>query len=235
MKNKVYLSVLSFCILLSAGCNLQNAKNHKQTPAREDMFVSGGGIGDLIHPFETFEDRLTYSDAIVYGEVTDFEMYSEEISAFIGTFETIHVIETLYGDIEPGTDIILREDGGYVHVRDYINAFVTEEERTGYREGMFGRLTDEELDTKYISEVPEGYYYPEIGDRAVYCLKHSEKIEGVFFTPGGYQGKYRELEDGLLAAPSSTNSITDPDKTYRYITIRYDDLKEKIQEAAEKQ
>ena len=153
----------------------------KKTPPKEDIIVSAGGSADLIEWIHSYDEYRGKCDAIVYGEVSDFEMTPAESSEFIYTVETIHVIKTLYEDIEEGSDFSLREDGGYVPVKDFLNAFETEDERRGYREAFFGKLTDEKLNTKYYSEIPEGYYYPEIGDRAVYCVKHSSVMQDAYY------------------------------------------------------
>ncbi len=223
---------------LLAGCTAEAAAENndsKQMPAEEDIIVSGGGSPDLIEHFNGTADMLSKCDAVIYGEVTDFEMAAAEGSGFIHTLETIHVIESLYGDAEEGTDIRLNETGGYALAIDTINAFATEEERRIHREFMFDKLSDEELNTKYVAEVPDGYYYPEIGDRAVYCLKWLEGYEGIYRISGGWQGKYREIEDGVLVKPNISNSVTNPEgKADTAETITYEQLKEEIQQALAK-
>lgn len=228
MEKKKIISVLSICTLLLIGCSSQTAKSEKKTPAKEDIVVSGSGISDLTIRIHSFADLRTQSDAIIYGEVSDFEMAPTEESGFVYTLETIHVIETLQGDLKPGTDIILREDGGYVPVIDFINAFTTEEERSGYREAFFGKLSDEELNTKYYAEVPEGYYYPEIGERAVYCLKHSSVLKDAYYTTGAWQGRFREVEEGVFVKPNNSSSLSDPEDALVNGTITYEELKEEL-------
>lgn len=224
-----------FAIALS-GCGTQASANNpaeKKTPAKEDFISIGSGSPDIAVHFETFEDRLTLSDTIIYGEVIDYEMYASEGSGLIFTRETIHVIETLYGEAEEGTDLQLLEMGGYVLVKDVIDAQSTDLQKKIKREDWFGNLSDEEVETKYLGEVPDGYYFPEIGDRAVYCLKHHTNREGVYALTGSYFGKYREMEDGVLALPSMGSSLSDPDKTASEGTISYEELKQKILDAAE--
>ncbi len=83
-----------------------------------------------------------------------------------------------------------------------------------------------------MSEVPEGYYYPEIGERAVFCIKQSTVSEGEYAVAGSWQGIYRETEDGVLATPGTSSSLTDPERKYSGETITYEDLKNQIQKAA---
>ena len=234
MKNKISKFICISSILLS-GCSTisdNQSTADKHTPAKEDIIVTGGGVTDLMVNFEKFEDCLTYSDAIIYGEISDFETAATPGSGFIYTLQKIHVLETLYGDIEADQDIMLREVGGYVLINDFLNAFDIEEEKQGYRTGMFGHLSDQELAEKYVSEVPEGYYYPEIGERAVFCIKQSNVSEGEYAVAGSWQGIYRETEDGVLATPGTSSSLTDPERKYSGETITYEDLKNQIQKAA---
>ena len=237
MMNKKILRVICAFTILLAGCTSQNALNSKKTPAPEDIFMSGTGSGELIEIFNSVEDRVKSSDAIIYAEVADFEMVPEKGSGFVHTIETLHIIETLYGDLEPDSEITVDELGGYVLIKDFLDAFETEMERSGFREGWFGKLSDEELGTKYFAEVPEGYYYPEIGDRAVYCVKKRlSSTEEIYYVAGAWQGEYREMNEGLLVWPNSiNNSLTDPEKKFAPRTIQYDELKEQILEAAGKQ
>ncbi|MDO4415825.1 MAG: hypothetical protein Q4C20_12190 [Erysipelotrichaceae bacterium] len=111
-------------------------------------------------------------------------------------------------------------------VKDFLNAFETEDERRGYREAFFGKLTDEELNTKYYSEIPEGYYYPEIGDRAVYCVKHSAVMQDAYYPIGEWQGIFREAEEGALWKPDNSSSLTSPKEAHANGTITYEELKE---------
>lgn len=232
--NKILRVICAFIILL-AGCTSRNAQNNKKTPAQEDIFMSGTGSSELIEVFNSVEDRVKSSDAIVYAELTDFEMTPEKGSGFVHTIETIHIIETLYGDLEPDSEITVDVYGGYVLIKDFLDAFETEMERTGFREGWFGKLSDQELGTKYFAEVPEGYYYPEIGERAVYCVKHLSNPDEGYYIAGDWQGKYREMKEGLLVWPNINNSLIDPEKKFAPRSIYYDELKEQILEAAGKQ
>ena len=107
-------------------------------------------------------------------------------------------------------------------------------DRKVFRESFYSTWTEEELETKYRAEVPEGYYYPEIGDRAVYCLKPKEKMEGIYRVTAGWMGKYREIEDGILAKPSTDNSVTNPEGLPGIDgTIPYEELKQQILEASD--
>ena len=224
-----WLSAVSVCMLLS-GCGV--SRKDKTTPPLEDI-VAGTGMSELREQFERFTDQMGLSEAIVYGEISDFEIIISK-AGFLHTLETIHVIETLYGDIKPGSYVQLWETGGYAHPIDIINNFSNELDRKVFRESFYSTWTDEELETKYRAEVPEGYYYPEIGDRAVYCLKPKEKMEGIYRVMAGWMGKYREIEDGILAKPSTDNSVTNPEGLPGIDgTIPYEELKQQILEASD--
>jgi len=71
MKLKALLMIsLVFC-----GCSAEAAQKTKETPAKEDIIISNSHMSDeLMENFFSFEDRITKSDAIVYGELKDFEM-----------------------------------------------------------------------------------------------------------------------------------------------------------------
>ncbi len=231
MKNIFYALI---CAVMLIGCNAQETSNDQkkiQLPAKEDiLFITYYPSEELSEIFRSFEDRLKYSDAIIYGEITDYEMTVPEAHN-ICTFKKIHVIETLYGDIESDTDIQIIETGGYMLINDYLNSL--DEEWKYSAPSEYTKLPDKEKKTKYISEVWDGYYYPEIGDRGVYCVKRSNYSDEFYRDTGAWQGKYREVEDGVLSKPDISNSYSDPNKTYIGDTIKYEDLKEQIQKAAE--
>ncbi len=234
MNKKKRITALCICIFLFSGCGMQTLNTDKEdthTPAKEEMIISARGQGELKEHFVAFEDHLTLSDAIVYGEVSDFDMVVD--GSIIKTYETLHIIETLYGNLEPDTDITLRENGGYMLIKDYLNS-INAEDKQWYLNGVFKNLTNEDKKTKYYTEVTEGYYFPEVGSRAVYCLKHINDLEGVYRTTGVWQGKYREIEEGILALPDESDSLSDTEKTYNSGTITYEELKEQILEAAGK-
>jgi len=221
---KALLGYVIFAIVLSA-CGGQIKAKH--TPPLEDI-IAGRGMSDPLEHFEKPQDYRNLSDAIVYGEIADFEMIVSK-SGFIHTLETIHVIETLHGDIEPGSDVQLMETGGYALAKDILNVFSDELTRKVYRENFMSYLSDEEIETKYIAEVPDGYYYPEIGRRAVYCLKEKENREGIYRVTAGWMGTFREVEDGIFAKPSTDNSINNPERAAGFDgTITYEELKEQI-------
>ena len=116
MKLKALLMIsLVFC-----GCSAEAAQKTKETPAKEDIIISNSHMSDeLMENFFSFEDRITKSDAIVYGKLKDFEMAAPEGLGHIVTIKTFHVIETLHGDIEPDSDIKVMESGGYMTIADY--------------------------------------------------------------------------------------------------------------------
>ena len=245
MNLKNIIKAFCICSLLSAGCSEKTASQETETPhtpAAEDIVIFGEGNADHKYHFESMEDRLEVSEAVIYGEVTDFTIFPAEGNGVAQTLETVHIIETLYGEAG-GTEIKLLKMGGYVTLADYINAHKTEEERQAYRESEgFAELSDEELKTKYISFIPEGYYYPEIGDKGVYCLIPVPEIDAdvpwsetdhVYWAAGSWQGTYRETDDGVFVRPNNSSILTDPDGTYPAKTVTYDELKEEIQKAAE--
>ncbi|MDO4415287.1 MAG: hypothetical protein Q4C20_09420 [Erysipelotrichaceae bacterium] len=246
MNCKKIINILCICSILSAGCAGQTASPQTgtpQTPAKEEIVITANGAASDMDYLGSAEDLLKASEAAVYGEVTDFIIFPAERSGVATTLQTIRIIDTLYGEAGDGTEIKLLMMGGYVTLSDYINAHKTEEERQAYRESEgFAELSDEELKTKYISFTPEGYYYPEIGDKGVYFLKPVpeveesvpwEKTDHVYWAAGNWQGIYREKSDGVFVIPNNSSSSYDPDRTYPGNTITYDELKAEIQKAAE--
>lgn len=235
MKNKKSMAVSFIFAMLLSGCSAQTSANtpaDKKTPAKEDIIMSGSGQYDAAEGFADFKDLVAAGDVIVYGEVKDFEMLIPEGANTINTMETIHVIETLYGDIETGADLQLMENGGYLLINDYLDSLDEELRQIKLSFPEFAELTDDEKKTKYISMIPEGYYYPEIGDRAVYILKLSDNMDNVYRKTGGWAGKYREVEEGILAIPGNNSSLTDPEGTAQNGTVSYEELKEQILNAA---
>lgn len=231
MKLKALLMIsLVFC-----GCSAEAAQKTKETPAKEDIIISNSHMSDeLMENFFSFEDRITKSDAIVYGELKDFEMAAPEGLGHIVTIKTFHVIETLHGDIEPDSDIKVMESGGYMTIADY-QASLNEETMQWLfpdsSDSEVSKLSDSEKKKKYISEVWDGYYYPQIGERAVYCLKQRQDDETLWRVAGAWQGKYREIEDGVLLEPNQYNSLSHQALIDGVQRINYEDLKKMVEDA----
>lgn len=172
------------------------------------------------------------SDIVIYGEITDYQIKVEEGSGTIYTLETIRVLEPLYGDIQTDSVITLLETGGCALIRDYIDSFVTEEERLAKRTGrLLGGLSDEEIETKYITQIPEGYYYPETGARSVLFLKANDFMDGTYMITGCWQGKYRESENGVMIRPNTSSCLSGSEETGSLQTVSFEDLKVLIKEA----
>lgn len=236
MKYTRLFSSACICALILSGCHSGTAdyeSDHKQLPAAEDIVVSAHGEGDYgdYDLYEGIPDLMKASDLIVYGEVTDFEMSVSKESSMINTFETIHIIETLYGDTKSDTDITLLENGGYMRIKDFLNE-IGSSDRNWYMTGVFKDLTDEEINQKYYAEVAEGYYYPVIGERAVFCLHMIPGMDGVYHATGAWQGIYRETSDGKLAKPTEGSSLSDPDRTGIVGSLTLEELKENISVSA---
>ncbi len=229
----IKLKALLMTSLVFCGCSAE-ASQTKQTPAKEDIIISNSHMSDeLMENFHSFEERITKSDAIVYGEVKDFEMAAPEGFGHIITIKTFHVIETLHGDIEPDSDIRVTESGGYMTIADY-QASLNEETMQwmfpASSDSEVSKLSEAEKKKKYISEVWDGYYYPQIGERAVYCLKQRTNDETLWRVAGAWQGKYREIEDGVLLEPNQYNSLSDQALIDGVQRINYEDLKKMIED-----
>lgn len=245
MKIKKIIKLLCIFSLLSAGCAKEAASadtDTPHTPKAEDILITGTGTADMKY-YGEMTDCLKDSQAVVYGEVTDFSMFAAEGSGAVHTLETVHIIETLYGEAEEGTDVILLLMGGYVPIIEHINAHRTEEERQAYFESEdIAKLSEEELHTKYFAQVSEGYYYPETGERGIYFLKPVPQLDvsvpwketdHVFWCTGEWQSLYRQVSEGVFLKPNSKSSLSDPDGKYSGDTVTYDELKEQIRHAAE--
>jgi len=239
MKRFLILFLLFVCVSLSLSPlfiksatikDNQNA-NHMKPLSSDEVLFTAQGTGETAYYYETIEELTESSDYVVYGEVTDFTFNVK--NTIIYTLENVRVIEPLFGNVNAGTQISVHKMGGYILARDFIDSHDTYEERVGERNGrLFKNVSDEEINTKYIGQIPEGYFSPDIGERSVFFLKKKKNSENTYGLTGGCeQGEFIEITDGVLRYPGVENELS---QFENHTTVTYEELKEQILEAAGK-
>ena len=123
----------SFVLCVSCGCT-SAAKSHETLSENDPTPVYRGmpsGSNDLIYTLspvvcydgydESLDEILEHTDAVIYGEVTDFVF--SEVSVEISTFLTVHVNEVLYGDLFGVSEVRIFKSGGYIPASEYFSIF----------------------------------------------------------------------------------------------------------------
>lgn len=111
------------------------------------------GFGDNIKDYELSELQ-NEAELIIYGETVDYKCYMFD-PGFIRTIEQIKIKECISGGIEIGEIVEVRRTGGYVLARDYLESFRAED-RANVRVVDLKDLTDEQIETEYISQFTYG-------------------------------------------------------------------------------
>lgn len=237
MKRTVCLLLSSCLITAPAGCSIFTQTEtlsekdpspvFRGTPESEkDLLVNFWAYFEEVDSIETFHEMMEKSEAVIYGEVTDYVFV--EKSVFFCTAENVNVIETIYGDIPAGSEVRIIKDGGYIPAKDYIRIHHV----TGDYVDRFGKklssYSDEELSRKYFGYVSSTYRTPLIHERAIFFLRKTVIAEGFYGITGGpVFCEWPEGEDGMYFIPtlSGRTETGEPDES-TFLTI--EDLKEKI-------
>lgn len=236
----IFLAVICLLIPVSMGMGrndetqetaIQTGSRQKPVSAEECLSV-GTGLVEVDYLYETMEQKLGDSDYAVYCEVVDYGFYVD--GTYIYTLEKVRVLEPLYGDITAGKELTVYKGGGYMIAKDYIHySYDNEEDRIRERNSkLFSGCSDEELETKFIGMIPEGYFSPEIGERKILFLYRSENFEDTYeLTGGSIQGEINEITDGQLKSYSFHNELEDPEILEKIQTIPLEEYKQWIKEA----
>lgn len=180
------------------------AQYGKIKPAKEQIYASSTSNSEQTVDYPDILSLVPASSAIVYGTVEDY--YYRPIGAIIFTFSKIKVIESYYGDYQPGDTIYIMKEGGYVTLKEYFDGFTDPEMRKN--EIQFfecENMSDEELASHYIEQKPHNGIPAEVGNSSIYFLTPPlppENKEDVFVTVGNYQGEYLEIEPNIFYKPS---------------------------------
>lgn len=119
----------------------------------------------------------------------------------VSTDETVQVIDNLYGDVNKGEEINIFKMGGYAKIKDYIDSYEEEYREQARNFAGFNNLTEKDIETKYVSFLPQGEVDTDVGDKAVYFLKKREDESGLYERIGAYEGEYVELSNGEFKVP----------------------------------
>lgn len=235
MKNRA-IRMFLIGLLLMCGCTQtdpksaagENGQYRGKPEGPLDLPVTISAIIDFNH-YSTMADMIQASDAVIYGEVTDY--YFTQHMQQILNVETIRVIESLYGDLAREDEITVADLGGYIPLDVYCS------EHPGYKEirdrygKLLGDYTPEERSTKYAGFIPEGFFSPETGEKTVLFVKKTEESDHYYIIGGALQGRYTEVNDGLLRTPTPQNDLSAESLVDAHPHISYEELKAEIAEA----
>lgn len=237
MKKFVVL-LMTGILVVGMGCGKEEAGGMEELhgkPAKEDVLMGAAGAAEMDVSYGTIESLMQDAELVVYAEAKDFKYVVENGS--VSTDETIQVLECLYGDVEEGEEITIFKMGGYAKLQEYFDSY-EEEFREQVRNSMaFANLTDEEVETKYISFFPDGEVDTDVGSKSVYFLRKSDVGEGMYERVGAYEGEYVELSNGDYKIPGMEtydeleNAITADTEDMQGLEncmISWDEIKEQM-------
>ena len=107
-------------------------------------------IADCVYNYALEDDDGIFTTADIWHY-----KYAVE-SGSVSTNETVRVIDSLYGNIKEGEKISVFKMGGYVKIQDYINSYEEEFREQVKNSATFENLTEDDIQNKYISFLPEG-------------------------------------------------------------------------------
>lgn len=200
----------------------------KQKPlSEEDVLVTAVSNAELSVYYDSIQEIRNDSAAVVYGEVTD---YSFEVNnTYIYTMLKVRVIDSLYGPLSAGTELNVYKGGGHVLIKDYIHSYNSAEDRSSARNmALFKDLSEEEINSKFISAIPDGYFTPNEGDRAVFFLVNKKSMNHTYDITGSWQGEYREIQSGRFRKPLIVNEMSSEEELNASRICTFEELKEQI-------
>ena len=230
MKHKLKL-LICMILLIVIGC--ASSEESHETLSENDPTPVYRGIptnsADLIYTLspvvcyegydESLDEILEHTDAVIYGEVTDFVF--AEVSVDISTFVTVHVNEVLYGDLFGVSEVRIFKSGGYIPASVY---FRNRNPYDGWKD-RFGQpissYTSEELKTKYVGYLPDEYSCPKIGDKGIFFIQRFEAFDCYSIADAPFNGEYHDTDSGLY----DIRIMADPDESYFFT---YEQVKEKL-------
>lgn len=198
---KYIIATLIIMTAICAGCEKGESNTEKYTgkPNKTEVAVDAAGMAEMDVSYNTIQELMADADYVVYAEIENYK-YAVE-SGSVSTNETVRVIDSLYGNIKEGEEISVFKMGGYVKIQDYINSYEEEFREQVKNSSTFENLTEDDIQNKYISFLPEGEVDTDVGDKAVYFLKKREDESGLYERIGAYEGEYVELSNGEFKVP----------------------------------
>lgn len=163
------------------------------------LLFNAAGMWDVETSYGSIQDMMSEAECVVYAEVKKLEYTVEDGS--VSTDETVQVIDNLYGDVNKGEEINIFKMGGYAKIKDYIDSYEEEYREQARNFAGFNNLTEKDIETKYVSFLPQGEVDTDVGDKAVYFLKKREDESELYERIGAYEGEYVELSNGEFKVP----------------------------------
>lgn len=221
----------SFVLCVSCGCT-SAAKSHETLSENDPTPVYRGmpsGSNDLIYTLspvvcydgydESLDEILEHTDAVIYGEVTDFVF--SEVSVEISTFLTVHVNEVLYGDLFGVSEVRIFKSGGYIPASEYFSIFNLIDGLKDRFGQPISSYTPEELKTKYVGYLPDEYSDPKIGVKGIFFIERFDAFDCYSIADAPFNGEYHDTDSGLY----DIRIMADPDEGSFFT---YDQVKEKL-------
>lgn len=213
MKKKVIMLSLLFSMMLYVGCGTadkkekQNAVESDNTdvdfqsprPDKEDVAVSANGVSDNVSSYGSIDALMADADAVVYGEAYTYCYMVENGTVY--TIVTVRVLDSLYGDLQEGDEFTVFRSGGYVRLKDYLQSYEEQFQEQVRNSTAFADISDEDIETKYISFFPDGEVDTWCGDKSIFFLQKSGKGATNYYRVGSYEGEYVELSTGDFKVP----------------------------------
>lgn len=184
VKSKQCVALMIIGMMLLMGCQPEGEKkaepSSKQVeqservayhPTKEEILYANmdGAQTDQADQYNSLQEVGAASEMIVLGEVIGIE-YDVWPDGGIHIIETIRVEEVLSGSAQAGDEIQFRHGGGYALAKEYLAA-CDEEARELAKMIFLKDVSEEEMETKYLSEYWSGEKDSYAGDRSIYCFK----------------------------------------------------------------
>lgn len=138
------------------------------------------------HSGQTMEDIYNYSDLIVEGQVKD--TYFTSIDGIAYTVMEFKVKDVLKGNAEKNSVITTLTLGGYITLREHIEA-----EDDAFR---FSDIPEERWNTTYLENATLNAGYPKVGEKYVLALTDdSAFVKDAYSTLNIYEGMFKYTND----------------------------------------
>ncbi|MDO5100076.1 MAG: hypothetical protein Q4D52_00705 [Eubacteriales bacterium] len=211
VKSKQCVALLVIGMMLLMGCQpkvekkeepsskqVEQSKRVAYHPTKEEIIYANvdGGQADRVERYGSLQEVGTASEMIVLGEVIGIE-YDVWPDGGIHTIETIRVEEVLSGSAQVGDEIQFRHGGGYALAKDYLAA-CDKEARELAKMIFLKDVSEEEMQTKYLSEYWSGEKDSYAGDRSIYCFKKSSNttFPEAYTRTNGRDSEFVQTKDG---------------------------------------
>lgn len=199
MKKRMIAILIMAALCTGCGQKENSAESYNEKPDKDEVAVNAAEMWDVETSYGSIQDLMSEAECVVYAEVKKLEYTVEDGS--VSTDETVQVIDNLYGDVNKGEEINIFKMGGYAKIKDYIDSYEEEYREQARNFAGFNNLTEKDIETKYVSFLPQGEVDTDVGDKAVYFLKKREDESELYERIGAYEGEYVELSNGEFKVP----------------------------------